>query len=60
MNTLSVSLNPTISSFQVLLSGSQPRVNTAWLNLVYQNFAQDVGISEKKKVFLVEDNAGWL
>ena len=36
-----------------------PRVNTAWLNLVYQNFAQDVGISEKKKVFLVEDNAGW-
>ncbi len=26
---------------------------------MYQNFAQDAGISEKKKVFLVEDNAGW-
>lgn len=25
-----------------------PRVNTKWLNLVYQNFALDVGISEKK------------
>jgi len=37
-----------------------PRVNTAWLNVVYQNFAQDAGISNKKKVFLVEDNAGWL
>ena len=36
-----------------------PRVNSTWLNLVYQNFAQDVGISQKKKVFLVEDNAGW-
>ena len=36
-----------------------PRVNTAWLNVVYQKFAQDAGISDKKKVFLVEDNAGW-
>ncbi len=36
-----------------------PRVNTAWLNVVYQKFAQDAGISNKKKVFLVEDNAGW-
>ncbi len=36
-----------------------PRVNTKWLNLVYQNFAVDAGISEKKKVLLVEDNAGW-
>lgn len=25
-----------------------PRVNTNWLNLVYHNFAQNVGISEKK------------
>lgn len=26
-----------------------PRVNTNWLNLVYQNFVQDAGISEKKR-----------
>ena len=26
-----------------------PRVNTKWLNLVYESFAVDVGISEKKK-----------
>ena len=37
-----------------------PRVNTDWLNVVYQKFAQDAGISDTKKVFLVEDNAGWL
>jgi transposase len=36
-----------------------PRVNTDWLNRVYQSFANDVGISETKKVLLVEDNAGW-
>lgn len=36
-----------------------PRVNTLWLNLVYESFALDVGISEKKKVLLIEDNAGW-
>lgn len=36
-----------------------PRVNTQWLNLVYESFAKDVRISEKKKIFLVEDNAGW-
>ena len=36
-----------------------PRVNTDWLNVVYQHFAQDAGVSEKKKIFLVEDNAGW-
>ena len=36
-----------------------PRVNTKWLNLVYETFAQEVGISEKKKIVLVEDRAGW-
>jgi hypothetical protein len=36
-----------------------PRVNTKWLNIVYENFAKDAEISEKKKVLLVEDNAGW-
>ena len=28
-----------------------PRVNTKWLNLVYQNFALDAGISEKKRFY---------
>lgn len=36
-----------------------PRVNTLWLNLVYEAFAVDAGISRNKKVLLVEDNAGW-
>jgi transposase len=36
-----------------------PRVNTEWLNLVYEAFAKDVGVSEQKKVLLLEDNAGW-
>jgi hypothetical protein len=27
-----------------------PRVNTKWLNLVYQNFAVDAGISQKKSL----------
>lgn len=36
-----------------------PRVNTKWLNVVYQQFAQDAGISSQKRVLLVEDNAGW-
>jgi transposase len=36
-----------------------PRVNTNWLNVVYQNFAKDAGISPKKKILLIEDNAGW-
>jgi transposase len=36
-----------------------PRVNTLWLNRVYEQFAIDVGISEDKKVLLMEDNAGW-
>lgn len=27
-----------------------PRVKTLWLNLVYQNFAIDAGISEKKSL----------
>ena len=36
-----------------------PRVNTKWLNVVYKNFAIDANVSEKKKVLLVEDNAGW-
>ena len=35
-----------------------PRVNTEWLNLVYQQFAQDVGASDKR-ILLIEDNAGW-
>ena len=35
-----------------------PRVNTKWLNLVYEHFARDVELSEKK-VLLIEDNAGW-
>ena len=36
-----------------------PRVNTRWLNIVYQQFAIDVGVSEEKKLLLIEDNAGW-
>lgn len=36
-----------------------PRVNTQWLNVVYQQFAQDAGIFAPKKILLVEDNAGW-
>lgn len=36
-----------------------PRVNTKWLNLVFANFAIDVGVSQEKKILLVEDNAGW-
>lgn len=36
-----------------------PRVNTQWLNLVYQAFAKDVGINEEKIILLLEDNAGW-
>ena len=36
-----------------------PRVNTQWLNLVYQAFAKDVGIDEGKIILLLEDNAGW-
>ncbi len=28
-----------------------PRVNTSWLDVVYQSFAQDVGISEKKRFY---------
>ena len=36
-----------------------PRVNTKWLNKVYEQFAIDVGISDEKKVLLIEDNAGW-
>lgn len=35
------------------------RVNTQWLNLVYENFAVDAQIAQGKKVLLVEDNAGW-
>lgn len=27
-----------------------PKVNTKWLNLVYENFAKDAGISQKKGV----------
>ena len=36
-----------------------PRVNTKWLNLVYESFASDVGIAPQTRVLLVEDNAGW-
>ena len=36
-----------------------PKVNTQWLNLVYQAFAKDVGINEGKIILLLEDNAGW-
>ncbi len=36
-----------------------PRVNTKWLNLVYESFASDVGISPQTRILLVEDNAGW-
>lgn len=35
-----------------------PKVNTKWLSVVYESFARDVGISQKK-VLLVADNAGW-
>ena len=35
-----------------------PRVNIKWLNLVYESFAVDAGISAKR-VLLVQDNAGW-
>lgn len=36
-----------------------PRVSIAWLNLVYQQFAKDAGISAENPILLVEDNAGW-
>lgn len=36
-----------------------PRVNHQWLGLVYQSFAQDVGLSAEKIVLLAQDNAGW-
>ncbi|NEP42945.1 MAG: hypothetical protein F6K35_28450 [Okeania sp. SIO2H7] len=36
-----------------------PRVNTKWLNLVYETVAVDAGLSETKKIILVEDRAGW-
>lgn len=36
-----------------------PRVNTKWLNLVYQAFAADVGASRDKIILLVQDRAGW-
>ena len=36
-----------------------PRVNTRWLNVVYQNFAIDAGVSANRMVLLVQDNAGW-
>ncbi|WP_446684795.1 transposase [Cyanobacterium sp. IPPAS B-1200] len=35
-----------------------PRVNTQWLNLVYEAFAKDA-LVDNKKILLVEDNAGW-
>ncbi|NEO69710.1 IS630 family transposase [Moorena sp. SIO3H5] len=36
-----------------------PRVNNQWLSLVYQAFAEDVGVNPEKIIILVEDNAGW-
>lgn len=36
-----------------------PGVNTQWLNLVYQAFAADVGVSSEKIILVVEDNAAW-
>ncbi len=36
-----------------------PRVNTIWLNKVYEQFALDVGVGDQKKILLVEDQAGW-
>lgn len=36
-----------------------PRVNTKWLNLVYQDFARQVGAGENKIVLVVQDRAGW-
>jgi transposase len=36
-----------------------PRVNTKCLNLVYQAFAKDVGLSAEKRIVLIQDNAGW-
>lgn len=36
-----------------------PRVNTRWLNVVYQNFAIDAGVSANRMLVLVQDNAGW-
>ncbi|WP_341476156.1 IS630 family transposase [Crocosphaera subtropica] len=36
-----------------------PRVNNKWLSLVYEAFAEDVGLNKDKIIFLVEDNAGW-
>jgi hypothetical protein len=36
-----------------------PRANTQWLNLVYQAFAIDVGVSSEKIILVVEDNAAW-
>lgn len=34
-------------------------MNTRWLNVVYQNFAIDAGVSANRMVLLVQDNAGW-
>ena len=28
-----------------------PRVNTKWLNVVYQHFARDAGVSAQKKIY---------
>jgi len=36
-----------------------PRVNTNWLNVVLDNFAQEVGAGEEKVILLVMDRAGW-
>ena len=35
-----------------------PRVNTEWLNLVYETFAIEANVGQTR-IFLVEDNAGW-
>jgi len=36
-----------------------PRVNTKWLNLVWQTFALEVSAGSEKIILLVQDRAGW-
>jgi len=36
-----------------------PRVNTKWLNLVWQTFAAEVAACSEKIILIVQDRAGW-
>lgn len=36
-----------------------PRVNTQWMNVVFEQFATEVGAGEDKIILLVQDRAGW-